>query len=138
MWFQKDKSSLSDSFLGWLMGEEGEEDEAGEPGKAGGCKSTPDMGRESRLIEARLRIIKTLKQRGLAEGAPLLRRVARAPALEDLWYLRPEIMQCLSSLHGETQAHSIMTSHIAPLFAGSLSTHIRKPHRPGRALQASR
>jgi hypothetical protein len=101
---QKDKISLSESFLGWLMGED---------------KSTQTLTQESRVIEVRLRIIQTLKQRGLAEGAMLLRRVARAPALEDLWYLRPEIMQALSSLHGETHAHSIMTSQITPLFAGS-------------------
>jgi hypothetical protein len=129
MWFQKDKFSLSESFLGWLMGD----------GAEGGYdKSTQDMGHESRVIEARLRIIKTLKQRGLAEGAPLLRRVAQAPALEDLWYLRPEIMQCLSSVHGETQAHSIMTSHITPLFAGPLSNQVRKQHGARRALQPHR
>jgi hypothetical protein len=126
MWLQKDKFSLPESFLGWLMGEGGD------------AKSTQDMTQESRVIEARLRIIKTLKQRGLAEGAPLLRRVARAPALEDLWYLRPEIMQSLSSLHGETQAHSIMTSHIAPLFTGSLSAQMRHRHSAPRTLQASR
>jgi hypothetical protein len=127
MWYQKDKFSLSESFLGWLMGE-------GDDG--GNNKSTQEMNDESRVIEARLRIIKTLKQRGLAEGAPLLRRVARAPAMEDLWYMRPEIMQSLSSLHGEAQAHAIMTSHIAPLFTGSLSTQMRKQHSPGRALHA--
>ena len=113
MWHQKDKFSLSESFLGWLMGED---------------KCTNDLTQEARVIEVRLRIIQTLKQRGLAEGAALLSRVARAPTMEDLWYLRPDIMQALSSLHGETQAHSIMACHITPLFKGSLSTQLFKQH----------
>jgi hypothetical protein len=132
MWHQKDKFSRSESFLGWLMGD----------GNEGGCgaddPSTESMTQESRVIAARLRIIRTLKQRGVPEGAPLLRRVARAPALEDLWYLRPEIMQALSSMHGETHAHSIMTSHIAPLFAGSLSSQVRTQHGTRGALHAHR
>ena len=111
MWYQKDNFSLSESFLGWLMGED---------------KPTNDLTREARVIEVRLRIIQTLKQRGLAEAAPLLLRVARAPALEDLWYLRPDIMHTLSSLHGEAQAHSIMKGDITPLFRGSLSTQLFK------------
>jgi hypothetical protein len=123
MWYQKDKFSLSESFLGWLMGED---------------KATLDASEEARVIEVRLRIIKTLKQRGLAEGAPLLCRVARAPALEDLWYLRPDIMQALSSLHGERQAYGIIARHITPLFAGSLSTQVRTPPSAQRPLQGRR
>ena len=111
---QKDKPSLSDSFMGWLMGED---------------KSTGDMSNEAKVIEIRLRIIKTLKQRGLTEGAPLLLRVARTPALDDLWYLRPDIMQTLSALHGEVTARSIMTGDITPLFARSLPTQLLKQHR---------
>jgi hypothetical protein len=132
MWHQKDKFGLSESFLGWLMG-----DGANEGGGADDT-STQSMTEESRVIAARLRIIKTLKQRGLPESAPLLRRVARSPALEDLWYLRPEIMQALSSLHGETHAHSIMTRHIAPLFAGSLANQVRTQHGTRGALHAHR
>jgi hypothetical protein len=123
MWHQKDKFSLSESFLGWLMGED---------------KSTQNLAKEARVIEVRLRVIQTLKQRGLAQGAPLLHRVAQAPGMEDLWYLRPDIMQSLSSLHGETQARSIMTSDITPLFAGSVSTQMLKPHRTPRAMHANR
>jgi hypothetical protein len=110
----KDKFSLSESFLGWLMGVD---------------KCANDLTQEARVIEVRLRIIQTLKQRGLAEPAPLLLRVARAPAIEDLWYLRPDIMQALSSLHGETQASSIVASHITPLFVGSLSSQLFKQRR---------
>jgi hypothetical protein len=110
---QKDKPSLSDSLMGWLMGDD---------------NSTDDMSNEAKVIEVRLRIIKTLKQRGLADGAPLLLRVARTPGLEDLWYLRPDIMQTLSVLHGEAKARSIMTGDITPLFAGSLPTQLLKPH----------
>lgn len=122
MWHQKDKFSLSESFLGWLMGED---------------KCTSDLTQEARVIEVRLRIIQALKQRGLAEGAALLSRVARAPALEDLWYLRPDIMQALSSLHGEAQAHSIIKEDITPLFKGSLSTQLFKQHRIRRAQHAT-
>lgn len=112
MW-HRDKPSLSESFLGWLMGED---------------KPTIDHAREARVIEVRLRIIQTLKQRGLADGAPLLLRVARAPTLEDLWYLRPDIMQTLSSINGETRACRIMTRHITPLFVGSMSAQLfRQP-----------
>ena len=113
MWRETKKTSLSESFMGWLMGED---------------KSTDDMSNEAKVIEVRLRIIKTLKQRGLAEGAPLLLRVARTPALEDLWYLRPDIMQTLSALHGEVKARSIMAGDITPLFAGSLPTQLLKRH----------
>jgi hypothetical protein len=111
MWHQKDKVSLSESFLGWLMGED----------------PSQDASDEARVIEVRLRIIKTLKQHGVAEGTPLLCRIARAPSVEDLWYLRPEIMQTLSSLDGETLARSIMKRHITPLFVGSLSTQLFRP-----------
>ncbi len=111
MWFHKDKPSLSESLMGWLMGED---------------KPTTDLTREAKVIEVRLRIIRTLKQCGLAEGAPLLLRVARTPALEDLWYLRPEIMQTLSALHGDATARSIMTGDIAPLFMGSLPAPLLK------------
>ena len=110
----KDKVSFSESFMGWLMG---------------GDNSTDDMSKEAKVIEVRLRIIQTLKQRGLVEGAPLLRRVARASALEDLWYLRPDIMQTLSELHGDTRARSIMTGDITPLFAGSLPAPLLKQNR---------
>ena len=111
---QKDKPSLSESFMGWLMGED---------------KSTDDMSSEAKVIEVRLRIIKTLKQRGLAEGAQLLQRVARSPAMEDLWYLRPDIMQMLTALHGEAKAGSIMKADITPLFEGSLPAQLLKQHR---------
>ena len=114
---QKDKPSLSESFMGWLMGED---------------KTTEDMSSEAKVIEVRLRIIKTLKQRGLAEDALLLRRVARAPALEDLWYLRPDILQTLSALHGEAKARGIMTVDITPLFAGSLPAQLLKQNRVRR------
>ena len=120
MWYHKDKPSLSESFMGWLMGED---------------KPTTDLTREARIIEVRLRIIQTLKQRGLAEGAPLLRRVARAAALEDMWYLRPDIMQTLSALHGDATARSIMTGHITPLFAGSLPTQLLKQNRVRARMQ---
>lgn len=124
MWLKKDTFKLSDSFLGWLMGED---------------PSTHGMTQEARLIEVRLRIIKTLKQRGLAEeGSALLSRVARTPALEDLWYLRPDIMQALSSLHGETQARRIMTSHITPLFVGSVPAQLFRQRSAPRAQHASR
>ena len=114
---EKDKPSLSESFMGWLMGED---------------KTTEDMSSEAKVIEVRLRIIKTLKQRGLAEDALLLRRVARAPALEDLWYLRPDIMQTLSALHGEAKARGIMTADITPLFAGSLPAQLLTQNRVRR------
>jgi len=110
MRYQKDKFKLSESLLGWLMG-----DHRFPPNAASD---------EARVIEVRLRIIKTLKQHGVAEGAPLLCRVARARAMEDLWYLRPDLMRALSSIDGETRAQSIMTSHITPLFVGSLSTQL--------------
>ena len=122
MWRQKYKPRLSDSFLGWLMGED---------------QSARDLTHEAKLIEVRLRIIKTLKQRGLDEDASLLRRVARSPALEDLWFLRPDIMQTLSSLHGETRACNIMTSLITPLFAGLLSTQLLRQHSVRGAQHAS-
>lgn len=108
---QKDKPSLSESFMGWLMGED---------------KSTDDMSKEAKVIEVRLRIIRTLKQRGLVEGAPLLLRVARTAALEDLWYLRPDIMQTLSELHGDENARRIMAGDITPLFQGSLPAQLLK------------
>jgi hypothetical protein len=123
MWHRKDKVKLSESFLGWLMGED---------------KSTHGMSQETRTIEVRLRIIQTLKEAGLAEGAALLNHVARAPAMEDLWYLRPNIMQALSSLHGETHARRIMTSLITPLFVGSVPTHLLTPRSAGGARYASR
>ncbi len=113
MWREKKKPSLSESFMGWLMGDD---------------ESTHDMSKEAKVIEIRLRIIKTLKQRGLAEGAPLLRRVARTLALEDLWYLRPDIMQTLAALHGDERAHRIMTGDITPLFEGSLPAQLLKQH----------
>ena len=119
----RDKPSLSESFMGWLMGED---------------KSTDDMSKEAKVIEVRLRIIKTLKQRGLADGAPLLHRVARTLALEDLWYLRPDIMQTLSALHGDEKAHSIMTGDITPLFVGSLPAPLLKQHGVrGRRLRST-
>ena len=113
----RDKPSLSESFMGWLMGDD---------------KSLDDMSKEAKVIEVRLRIIKTLKQRGLDEDAPLLRRVARTQALEDLWYLRPDILQTLSALHGDEKAHSIMTGDITPLFEGSLPAPLLKQHRVHR------
>ena len=109
----QDKPSLSESFMGWLMGDD---------------KTLDDLSKEAKVIEVRLRIIKTLKQRGLAEGAPLLHRVARTLALEDLWYLRPDILQTLSALHGDEKAHSIMTGDITPLFEGSLPAPLLKQH----------
>ena len=118
MWSPKNKFSLSESFLGWLMGED---------------PSTANASEEARVMEVRLRIIKTLKQRGLADGTALLRQVARAPALEDLWYLRPDIMQALSALDGETRASSTMTRHITPLFVGSMSAQLfRQPNLRAR------
>ena len=113
----RDKPSLSESFMGWLMGDD---------------KSLDDMSKVAKVIEVRLRIIKTLKQRGLADGSPLLHRVARTLALEDLWYLRPDILQTLSALHGDEKAHSIMTGDITPLFEGSLPAPLLKQHRVHR------
>ena len=111
---RRDKPGLSESFWGWLMGQD---------------KATLDLGSEARVIEVRLRIIGTLKQRGLADTSPLLGRVARAADLQDLWYLRPDIMQSLSSLHGEAQAWHIMTRIITPLFAGLLPRKMLRHHR---------
>lgn len=114
MRYDNNKPSLSESFMGWLMGDD---------------KPTTDLTREAKVIEVRLRIIRTLKHGGVVEGAPLLLRVARTAALEDLWYLRPEIMQTLTALQGDARAHRIMTGDIAPLFAGSLPAPLLKQNK---------
>ncbi|WP_309681016.1 hypothetical protein [Polaromonas sp.] len=105
MKYRNDKPKLSESFWGWLMGQD---------------KATEGLSNEARALEVRLRIISTLKQRGLTDSSPLVHRVANSPNLQSLWYLRPEIMLELSSLHGEAQARSILADHITPLFAGLL------------------
>lgn len=105
MWYQKDKPRQSESFWGWLMGQD---------------KASESLSGDARAQQVRLRIIITLKQRGLADPSPLISRVASCHDLPSLWYLRPEIMMALSSLHGEVQARSIMTEHITPMFAGQL------------------
>jgi hypothetical protein len=104
MLFFRKKSTGTDSFWNWLTGEA--------PGHDG-------MASVERTMVLRHRIIDRLRRAGLSENSNLMYRVVNVPDLQGLWFMRPEIMRSLSSLHGEERAGRIMGT-ITQLFWGLL------------------
>lgn len=106
-------STLTETFWGWLMGHD---------------TSASQMASIERTIEVRRRILKTLAQAGIGENTRLVYRVTNAPDLGALWFLRPDIMQALSSQHGEVRARRVM-QRITPMFKGLLPSSLFAPVR---------
>lgn len=82
----------------------------------------------------RQQMLEKLDGCGLAANSPVMRQIADASDLQGLWYLRPNIMQALASIHGEVRARSILGS-ITPLFAGLLPESMFKRLRSALQMQ---
>jgi hypothetical protein len=100
----REKDSFAESLCSWIVGQD---------------KTDAGMSSVERTMHVRRKIIETLEHGGLSEDSPLMFKIVNTPGLSGLWYLRPEIAQALSSMHGEDLAQTIMRD-ITSQFAGKL------------------
>jgi hypothetical protein len=98
------KDSFAESLCSWIVGQD---------------KTDAGMSSVELTMHVRRRIIETLEHGGVSEDSPLMFTVVNTPGLSGLWFLRPEISQALSSIHGEDHAQAIMRG-ITSQFAGKL------------------
>lgn len=98
------KDSFAESLGSWIVGQD---------------KTDASMSSVELTMQVRRRIIETLEHGGLSEDSPLMFKVVNTPGLSGLWFLRPEISQALSSMHGEDQVQTVMRG-ITAQFAGKL------------------
>lgn len=71
------------------------------------------------ITEIREAMLKVLGERG-AQAFPVIQlRVTYADDVQDLWYLRGDVMAAIADLHGEAEARRALAS-ISTMFAGLL------------------
>lgn len=72
-----------------------------------------------RLEGIRLAMLDALGEVGDERFPQTVRKLRFAKDVQSLWYLRGEIMEALSSLHGEASAH-LQVDHFSVMFRGLL------------------
>lgn len=102
------KTSLRNSFFGWLAHQP-----AAEP--------------SARLEDIRKAMLDLLEQSPDGSNSAIERRVLFAHNLDDLWYLRPDLMTAIAARRGEFQARSCLADITRMFDTGAGG----KP-RPGR------
>ncbi len=85
------------------------------PAISGRCAPLVGLACRERTERIRSALIETLQGSVTPAARILMQRIQYAGDAERLWYLRPEAMSVLASLHGEARAGEAL-SRISPLF----------------------
>lgn len=88
--------------------------------------------------DAREALLAALGDAGAERRSILLRRIANAPDIHTLWALRPEVMDAVSQLHGESEGWRRLaraTEKFEGLVPGALP--LTKPRRRHRIASAT-
>lgn len=80
---------------------------------------TPDVPAPERVHLIRHAMLDALAGAGDERSTSLARRIRLSDDLQQLWYLRPELMATLATAHGEAVARRTLSS-ITDLFSGGL------------------
>jgi hypothetical protein len=94
------KTSLRNSFFGWMANQAAVEPSA-------------------RLEEIRKAMLHMLEQSPDGNNTAIERRVLFAQDLDELWYLRPDLMTAVAAVRGETAARACLTEVTSMFDAGA-------------------
>ncbi len=106
------KTSLRNSFFGWMANQGAEEPSA-------------------RMEAIRKAMLEVLEQHPDGKNSAIERKVVFAHNLDDLWYLRPDLMTALAEARGESAARTCLAD-ITRMFDSGAGGKLRHGPAPGR------